>query len=115
MDNNSLLQTIFLVAAINTLIIAIAIYIIFKIRVKKEKKEKSITKEKKNIIAEEAAQEIMEEKKEPVKPQIKPQIIDLKEEKSKSEKEIKPKFLKYTSKGYIIPQDDEEKEKLRWQ
>jgi hypothetical protein len=115
MDNNSLLQTIFLVAAINTLVVAIAIYIIFKIRVKKEKSITKDTKEKKIVSAAEATQEIMEEKKEPVNAQIKPQIIDLKEGKRKSEKEIKPKFLKYTSKGYIIPQEDEEKEKLRWQ
>jgi len=116
MDNISLIVIIFLVAAINTFIVATAIHLIFKIRVTRETKSDL----KKN-----------EEPAEPLKTEpslirrennlqedlsLKPKIANDKNEEisTEKEKEEQPKFLKYTSKGYIDPEDDVKKKQHTW-
>jgi len=116
MDNIKLIVTIFLIAAINTLVIMIVVSIIFRVRNKKENKgiESAQLNKIANPVNEKPVSEYqLEEKaKEGLTASFKnspegPEII--KEEI----KDVKPKFLKYTSKGYIVPEKDSVN-KLKW-
>lgn len=108
----SLLTTILLVAAINTLIISIAVHIIFKIKNKKGKEVKNHFRIEKIPQKEDEislSKEVNHQKEEL---NIKQQIP--KENMTEETTEVKPKFLKYTSAGYIVPDKDHEIETLKW-
>ena len=115
MDNVSLILIIFLIAAINTFIVATAIHLIYKIRNNRERKTELVIKE-------EHAEPKMHESSQ-IKKEIDPQtdfeaktIIEdeKKEEISKEKGKEQPKFLKYTSKGYIDPENDVNKGQHTW-
>ncbi len=116
MDIVKLILTVFLIAAINTLIIMTAVSVIFRVRNKKENKEKEspqlnsiVNPVNEKIIPEDQKEESTKEglstsfKKSQEEPEIVKEEI----------KEVKPKYLKYTSKGYVVPEKDNV-EKLKW-
>ncbi|RPI74093.1 MAG: hypothetical protein EHM47_04530 [Ignavibacteriales bacterium] len=109
MDNLIFILTIFLIAALNTFVVVIIVRLILKIKMDRHK--------------------ISEEVKKEITPLIKPQTSDLKkpvslqyeknnrpvlEEKKKNpvEKIEQPRYLKYTSDGYIKPENDVKKQHI---
>jgi hypothetical protein len=123
MDNVALIVIMFLVAAINTFIVATAIHLIFKIRISKEVKN--------DLVREDSFGEKKEGQTEPLKSEssfikkennlmedlsMKSKIENEKKEEISTEqkKEEEPKFKKYTSKGYIDPEKDIKKKQHIW-
>jgi cytoskeletal protein RodZ len=115
MDNVSLIVTILLIAAINAFIIAIWVNIILKIRLRRELQSDLTKKEEPEPLHTET----------PVIPkQNIPQEGNSLKSKTDSEgkeeiskvNEIKdqPKLLKYTSEGYIDPQNDINRTQHNW-
>jgi Na+-translocating ferredoxin:NAD+ oxidoreductase RnfG subunit len=116
MEIVKLILTIFLIAAINTLIIMVAVSVISRVRNKKENKEIESPQLSKleNPISEKPVSE--NQHKEIVKEDLTTLVKEIQEEPEiikEEKKEVKPKFLKYTSKGYIAPEKDFV-EKLKW-
>ena len=114
MDNVLLISVMFLVAALNTFVVIIAIRLIFKIKVKKEE------------IADHIKEEISTKPPMPESSELNIPVIAQEEKTLEPETEEKkgnvipeainehPKFLKYTAKGYINPGDDVKKKKHIW-
>ncbi|HSP86951.1 MAG TPA: hypothetical protein VLN45_02365 [Ignavibacteriaceae bacterium] len=103
----------FLIAAINTLVVVIAVHLIFKIRTRRGTKENQLKKvESIEMLKEEIPVDI-KQKNIPEEISIKPKIEDEKKEFEIKER-VKPKFLKYTTKGYIDAEKDVNKQKHTW-
>jgi hypothetical protein len=103
----------FLIAAINTLVVVIAVHLIFKIRIRRETKEDQLKKEESLEILKEEIPIELKENKIPEEISIKPKIEDEKKEFEIKER-LEPKFLKYTAKGYIDAGKDVKRQKHTW-
>ncbi|MDO8549776.1 MAG: hypothetical protein Q7S39_06460 [Ignavibacteria bacterium] len=115
MDNVSLILIMFLVAAINTLIVVTAVYLIFKIKVSKETETNMLMKEELAKAQKQEPSLIQKENNLQEDLSTKPKIENEKEKEVSKEKEKEePKFLKYTSKGYIDPENDIKKRQHTW-
>ncbi len=119
MDNVSLIVIMFLVAAINTFIVVIAIRLIFKIRIAKEAKADLEKKEEQAVELKSEPSLIRKENNLQEDLSMQPKIENEKKEEISAEKEkesrqVGTKFLKYTSKGYINPENDIKKKQHTW-
>jgi|GEM_PF-5375156 len=111
MNNAVSILLMFLVAALNTIVIVIVVRLIFKIKVDKQKLKEELKKEamaelkkgevllKKNTIMKEVKS--VEEKT--TKPKV---------EENSAQTKPKTEFLKYTPKGYVIPGHEKQKTHL---
>lgn len=113
MDNSSSILLIFLIAALNTLIVVIAINLIFKIRMRKRDLAEQIKTEIQTDINKANISNVQSKLLSKEKLKNEPEDSDSKKNEVYPEKEH-PKFLKYTPKGYIDPGKDEKKKQHVW-
>jgi hypothetical protein len=112
MNNLWLILIMFFVAALNTFVVIMAVRFIVKIKTNKQDITGQI---KKDLLNEQPKAEANVLKKPEAVQNITPVKPETKEKKEVPEKiELQPKFLKYTSEGYINPKSEIGKKEHIW-